>query len=1097
VSVLFADLVGFTPFAEERDSEDVRETLSRYFDTARETIERYGGTVEKFIGDAVMAVWGAPTAHEDDAERAVRAALDLIEAVPALGPGIQARAGVLTGEAAVTVGATNQGMVAGDLVNTASRLQSVAPAGAVLVGEQTQLAAAAAIAFERIDDQTLKGKASPVPAWRALRVVAERGGRNRAETLEAPFVGRQEEMRFLKDLFHGSGREKRVRVLSVIGPAGIGKSRLVWEFLKYIDGLTESVYWHSGRSPAYGQGISFWALGEMIRERCGLHESDDEATTRARVKATVAEFVRSLDEQSWIEKSLLTLLGFEAGMAADQLFGAWRTFFERISEQGTVVLAFEDMQFADTGLLDFVDHMLDWSRGLPIFVVTLARPELIERRPNWGAGKRNFTSLYLEPLSDLDMRELLAGLVPGLPPSAVAAIVGRADGIPLYAVETVRSLLAEGRLRERDGVYEPNGDLSALTVPATLTALIASRLDALDALDRQIVRDGAVLGQSFSVAALSAVGGMSEEDLDPRLASLVQRELLQRSTDARSPEAGQYAFVQGLIREVAYNTLSKHDRKKVHLAAARYFESLASEEIAGALASHYFAAFENATPGPEADALASQAKVALKAAAARAASLFSFAQSLGFLEQALSVTNDPQEQWELLTRAGESAWLLGDFGQAEDFFRRSIDAARGLGNRNEAAHSIGRLGYVMIDAYRSTEASALLEPAIEEFKDIDEEAFLELAAITARVRSANLDSEGALALLESTLTTAERRGFERIMATALFAKSNALYREGRRRESMAITDLARQLAEETGQTDLQLRALGNLAIRRSELDWLGALDDYRAQMDLARRTGRREQLLSAIANFGYSAFLCGEWQAGLDLLTPVLSEEMPNTDRMLMLNNQLILRASRGDDVSAGLAELVEVSRDLEGPNRTASIADVAGNAAMASGDFVKARDEFLLITHEPSHAQEYVYRAAHPVLWLRDLEGSKTLLGRLEENAGSGPGAVARLATVRAGVAALEGRTVQAMALYRDGLRGFRVTNAVWDEALTGLDMAALLDTTDPDVATVLQSTREILERMGAKPYLERLAAAIAQPHQPVRSPSRAQPTEVATATS
>ncbi len=392
-----------------------------------------------------MAVWGAPVAHEDDAERAVRAALDLVDAVPALGANIQARAGVLTGEAAVTVGATNQGMVAGDLVNTASRLQSVAPAGAVLVGEQTKIAAAAAIAFERVDDQTVKGKASPVPAWRALRVVAERGGRNRAETLEAPFVGRTEEMRFLKDLFHATGRESRVRVLSVIGPAGIGKSRLIWEFLKYIDGLTETVFWHSGRSPAYGEGISFWALGEMIRSRCGLHELDDEATSRERVRSRVAEFVRNPDERPWIEKALLTLLGFESGMAADQLFGAWRTFFERISEQGTVVMAFEDMQFADTGLLDFVDHLLDWSRGLPIFVVTLARPNLIERRPNWGAGKRNFASIYLEPLSPADMRELLAGLVPGLPEAAAAHIVARADGIPLYAVETVRALLAEGR----------------------------------------------------------------------------------------------------------------------------------------------------------------------------------------------------------------------------------------------------------------------------------------------------------------------------------------------------------------------------------------------------------------------------------------------------------------------------------------------------------------------------------------------------------------------------------------------------------------------------------------------------------------------------
>jgi len=252
VTVLFADLVGFTPFAEERDAEEVRETLSRYFDLSQQVIARYGGTVEKFIGDAVMAVWGAPVAFEDDAERAVRAGLELIDAVQALGGGIQARAGVLTGEAAVTIGATNQGMVAGDIVNTASRLQAAAAPGTVLVGEATQRAAASAVVFEPAGEQSLKGKASPVPAWRAVRVVAERGGRNRAETLEAPFVGRDLELRLLKDLYHATGRERRARLVSITGIGGIGKSRLAWEFLKYIDGLVETVWWHHGRSPAYG-----------------------------------------------------------------------------------------------------------------------------------------------------------------------------------------------------------------------------------------------------------------------------------------------------------------------------------------------------------------------------------------------------------------------------------------------------------------------------------------------------------------------------------------------------------------------------------------------------------------------------------------------------------------------------------------------------------------------------------------------------------------------------------------------------------------------------------------------------------------------------
>jgi len=236
VSVLFADLVGFTTLAEGRDAEETRELLSRYFALAREVIARYGGTVEKFIGDAVMAVWGAPTAHEDDAERAVRAGLDLVESVRTLGPTVQARAGVLTGEAAVTLGATNQGMVAGDLVNTAARLQSVAPAGAVLVGEATQRAASAAIAFEEAGQQVLKGKTAPVPAWRALRVVAQRGGQGRSDLPEPPFVGRGEELRLLKDLIATTGRDRRTRLVSITGPGGIGKSRLAWELEKYIDG---------------------------------------------------------------------------------------------------------------------------------------------------------------------------------------------------------------------------------------------------------------------------------------------------------------------------------------------------------------------------------------------------------------------------------------------------------------------------------------------------------------------------------------------------------------------------------------------------------------------------------------------------------------------------------------------------------------------------------------------------------------------------------------------------------------------------------------------------------------------------------------------
>ena len=387
VSILFADLVGFTTLSDGRDAEETRELLSRYFELAGEVIGRYGGTIEKFIGDAVMAVWGTPIARENDAERAVRAALDLVAAVKALGPGLDARAGVLTGETAVTIGATNQGMVAGDIVNTASRLQSVAQPGTVLVGESTERATNEAIAYEPAGEQLLKGKTAPVPAFRAIRVVAERGGRGRGDRLEAQLVGRDGEFRLLKDLVHGTGEEKRTRVVSLIGVAGSGKSRLLWELSKYLDGVVETVWWHTGRSPAYGEGITFWALGEMVRNRAGLAETDDEATTRAKLAETVARWVTDETERRWIESALLVLLGVDgaAALSREELFAAWRTFFERIAANGTVVLVFEDLHWADQGTLDFIDHVAEWSRGRPILVITLARPG--DPRATAGLGR--------------------------------------------------------------------------------------------------------------------------------------------------------------------------------------------------------------------------------------------------------------------------------------------------------------------------------------------------------------------------------------------------------------------------------------------------------------------------------------------------------------------------------------------------------------------------------------------------------------------------------------------------------------------------------------------------------------------------------------
>ena len=443
VSVLFADLVGFTAASEGRDAEDTRDLLSRYFETCQRVITLYGGTVEKFIGDAVMAVWGAPVANEDDAERAVRTALDLVDAVTELDAGLSARAGVLTGEAAVTIGAVGQGMVAGDLVNTASRIQSIAEPGAVLVGETTKRASEAAVAYASAGEHELKGKSEPVTLYQALRVTAARRGAQKSATLEPPFVGRNRELRLIKELFHASGEERKAQLASLIGIAGIGKSRLAWEFEKYVDGLAETYWWHRGRCLAYGEGVAYWALAEMVRMRAGILEEEPPESALEKLRASIEEHIGDADERAWLEPRLAHLLALAERTAPDRedLFSAWRLFFERLAEAGPVVLVFEDLQWADAGLLDFIDYLLEWSRGHPIFVLALARPELLERRPGFGSGGRNSTTLSVEPLSEQAMDELLEGLVPGSPRTCERPILARAEGVPLYAVETVRMLL--------------------------------------------------------------------------------------------------------------------------------------------------------------------------------------------------------------------------------------------------------------------------------------------------------------------------------------------------------------------------------------------------------------------------------------------------------------------------------------------------------------------------------------------------------------------------------------------------------------------------------------------------------------------------------
>ncbi|HEY0870367.1 MAG TPA: adenylate/guanylate cyclase domain-containing protein, partial [Acidothermaceae bacterium] len=632
-SLLFADMVGFTPIAEARDPEAVRDLLSTYFDRARAIIERYNGTVEKFIGDAVFAVWGVPAAREDDAERAVRAGLDLVATARVLGEefgieALQMRVGVSTGQVAVTLGAVaadGQGVVAGDAVNTAARIQAAAAPGEVWVDDTTRSLTTASLAYVSTGSHELKGKSFPVELYHAMRTTAAAGGAQRVDGLEAPFVGRDRELRLVKELFHATAEERRARLVLVAGEPGIGKSRLAWEFEKYADAITQRTHWLRGRCLSYGQGVAGRVVAEMVRSLLRVTETDDDATVTAALDERLARHVTDEVERDVLRPRLASLLGLsDAVFDQADLFSCWRAFFESLCvADESVTMIVEDLQWADDGFLDFLDYLLDVSRAA-IMVLALARPEVTTRRAGIGAGRRSST-VFLEPLPDDVMVRLLDGLVGDLPRELRTELVARAEGVPLYAVETIRALIDRDVVVASGGRYvvDPEAagalDLSALGPPASLQALLAARLDALPAAERRVVQDASVLGLSFSRAGIGALAP-SDIELDAVLESLRRKEILIVDNDPRSPERGQYRFVQALLRTSAYDTLSRRDKHSRHLAAVEHLAALPdADTIAGVLAAHLLDAISAMPDALDVAILRNRAAQLLEQAAVHAA----------------------------------------------------------------------------------------------------------------------------------------------------------------------------------------------------------------------------------------------------------------------------------------------------------------------------------------------------------------------------------------------------------------------------------------------------------------------------------------------
>ncbi len=1091
VSVLFADLVGFTPLSESRDPEEVRELLSRYFDTCRRLVELYGGVVEKFIGDAVMAVWGTPVATEDDSERAVRAALDLVAAISALGdeigaPELRARAGVMTGEAAVNLAAVGEGMVAGDLVNTASRVQTVAEPGSVFVGEGTRRASERAIAYEEAGSHELKGKDGETPLWRALRVVSGVGGELRSEGLEAPFVGRDRELRQIKDLFHISADEQRAQLVSVTGIAGIGKSRLAWEFYKYFDGLSQIVYWHRGRCLAYGEGVTYWALADMVRWRCGIAEDEGSQEALPKLSAALNEHLLDPEERRFVEPRLAQLLGLSDGTSNErqELFAAWRLFFERLADTYPTVLAFEDMQWADSSLLDFVEYLLEWSRDKPLLVITLARPELLEKRPTWGAGHRNFTSIYLEPLSEQAMQELLLGLVPGLPTTLRDQILARAEGVPLYAVETVRMLLDRGLLVQDGSRYELVGEIETLEVPETLHALIAARLDGLTPDERRLVGDAAVVGKTFTPQALAALSGLEGVPLDELLSGMVRREILGLQSDPRSPEQGQYTFLQDLLRHVAYETLPKRERREKHLAAAEHLAAtLGEEEVAEVIASHLLDAYRLDPDGPGGEALRGRAHDALVRAGERATSLGAAAEAQRYFEQAAELVHDPRRQGEALTRAGEMASRAGDADRAFSLFERAVGLYESAGDTHGAARASAWLGLAEHSLGRVEAAIDRLEQVYAAIGDDAPDADLALVALrlaSAHFFAGNVDR--AAELTERGLDLAEALQLPDLLVRGWSIKAWIVSLR-HPEEARGLFQLSREVAlarENYASAGGACSNLSDLALQRDRYsDSLSYLEEAVA---LARRIGGRAGEWFALSEMSYALTMLGRWGEAFTRFGELPEEQFGKTTNLIgPLSGILEIYLHRGrlDEARELLARFEQLGHSdaQAGAGYQAAVAAVRVAEGNNSAALASAQQAFAARDSQGVTSQNIKFAFLH------GLEAALAL-GKVAK-------ANELLETVEALPPGLSSPFLQATAhRFRGRLAGddpgadrhftaaaaqFRAAELPFYLAVVQLEHGEWLAARGrpDDARTLLAEARETFERLEAQPWLDRVDAS------------------------
>jgi class 3 adenylate cyclase/tetratricopeptide (TPR) repeat protein len=822
VTVLFADLVGFTSRAERMDPEDVRALLAPYHGRLREELERFGGTVEKFIGDAVMALFGAPVAHEDDPERAVRAALAIRDWVRDQEEELQLRIAVNTGEALIALDArpeAGEGMASGDVVNTTARLQAAAPVNGILVGEMTYRATRHAIEYGDAAPVAAKGKAERVPVWEALQARAAQGV-DLLRSVRTALVGRTRELDALRDALTRARAERTTQLVTLVGVPGIGKSRLVYELLQVVERDHELIRWRQGRSLPYGESVSFWPVAEMVKAEAGIMEGDPPEEVGVKLRR-VAETIAH-ENVDWLTSHLLRVVGAGddtpvTGDRRSEAFAAWRQFFEELAEQGPLVLVFEDLHWADEGTLDFVEHLVEWATGVPLLIVATARPELLERRPAWGGGKTNALTLALTPLSNDETARLIGALAerPLLDATAQRSLLEHAEGNPLYAEQYVRMVLERG-----DAAAE-------LELPESVHGIIAARLDGLDSEDKLVLQNAAVVGKVFWRGAAETLGGMDLSEVEQRLHGLERREFVQRARRSSVSGELEYSFRHILVRDVAYGQIPRAARSEKHRAAAAWIRSLGgADDHADMVAHHVTTALDYARAArTETDDLEREARAALRLAADRADDLGSMNAAVSLYERLLELVppSDPErgEILYLFIRARADDADIDDALIAEA--RSELTAAGETGIAAEAEVTFAGLFWLRGDRER---CHAAVERALRLIADEDPSpSKAHVLAQTARFAMLGGQDERAIALSRDALRLAEQFGHAAARSRALNTIGCARVTLG---DDGGVHDLEESLAIAEAANSLEAwQAAGNYASMLFQLGHLAESDELR------------------------------------------------------------------------------------------------------------------------------------------------------------------------------------------------------------------------------------------------------------------------------